>query len=380
MYEFRMPSLGADMEAGMLVEWLKHPGDAVQRGDIVAVVETDKGAIEIEIFVKGTMGKQLVQLGATVPVGTPLALIEGVPEEVARPTRVAAPMAPAVVAQRPQVPHPSPQVEIRASPAARKRAEERGIALSAIKGTGPDGAILLRDVEQAGAAPVHRGLDLGKMRLAIAAAMARSKREIPHYYLATEINMSAAQAWLEMTNALRTPEERLLASVLTLKATALAARKYPVFNGSYDQTTGFVPSDRIHVGVAIAIRGGGLVSPAIHDCDTLALDVLMTKLRDMAARAREGRLRSSELSDATMTVSSLGDRGVESLYGVTYPPQVAIVGFGRPTRRPVAVGDKVEIRPLLTATLGADHRVSDGHSGSLFLREIEARLQEPEKL
>lgn len=368
------------MESGTLVEWLKHPGDAVQRGDIVAVVETDKGAIEIEIFVKGTMGKQLVELGATVPVGTPLALIEGVPEEVAPHRPIVSTAAAPVSTPPPTVRRLSASAGVRASPAARKLAEERGIALSAIKGTGPDGAIVSRDVEQAPAVPLRRGLDLDKMRLAIAAAMARSKREIPHYYLATEIDMSAALAWLEKTNAPRMPGERLLSSVLTLKAAALAARKYPAFNGTYDPTTGFAPSDKIHIGVAIAIRGGGLVSPAIHDCDTLTLDGLMAKLRDLAGRAREGRLRSSEMSDATMTVSSLGDRGVESLYGIVYPPQVAIVGFGRPTKRPVAIGDRVEIRPLVTATLGADHRVSDGHSGSLFLREIQARLQEPEKL
>ncbi len=380
MYEFRMPSLGADMEAGTLVEWLKHPGDGVERGDIVAVVETDKGAIEIEIFVKGTMGKQLVPLGASVPVGTPLALIEGVVEEkpvhVPSAAPVAAPAAPLPAIAR----APIGEGGVHASPAARKLASERGISLAALKGSGPDGTIVLHDVEQVAGVPAHRGLDLDKMRRAIAEAMARSKREIPHYYLGTDIDMSAALKCLEDRNAPRVPGERLLSSVLTLKAVALAARKYPAFNGTYDHATGFVPNQSIHIGVAIAIRGGGLVSPAIHDCDALTLDELMAKLRDLAARAREGRLRSSEMSDATITVSSLGDRGVESLYGVIYPPQVAIVGFGRISKRPVVVGDTIEPRSIITATLGADHRVSDGHLGSLFLREIGTRLQEPAKL
>ncbi|MGZ5938456.1 MAG: dihydrolipoamide acetyltransferase family protein [Rhizomicrobium sp.] len=380
MYEFRMPSLGADMEAGTLVEWLKHPGDGVQRGDIVAVVETDKGAIEIEIFVRGTMGKQLVPLGTSVPVGTPLALIEGVVEE--RPVRgpsaapVAAPAAPLPTIER----IPIGERGVHASPAARKLASEHGISLASLKGSGPDGTIVLHDVERFVGVPAHRGLDLDKMRQAIAAAMARSKREIPHYYLGTDIDMSAALKWLEDRNAPRVPGERLLSSVLTLKAVALAARKYPAFNGTYDHAAGFASSQSIHIGVAIAIRGGGLVSPAIHDCDALTLDELMAKLRDLAARAREGRLRSSEMSDATITVSSLGDRGVESLYGVIYPPQVAIVGFGRISQRPAVVGDAIEPRSIITATLGADHRVSDGHLGSLFLREIGTRLQEPEKL
>ena len=374
-----MPSLGADMEAGTLVEWLKHPGDAVQRGDIVAVVETNKGAIEVEIFVKGTMGEQLIPLGKKVPVGTPLAMIEGVAEEP-KPK----PVSPIAVPPSPE-PRPLPEVvpsagELRVSPAARKLARERAVDLSSLKGTGPDGMIVLHDVEQASAAPARHGLDLDKMRQAIAAAMARSKREIPHYYLATDIDMSASLKWLEEQNAGRTPDNRLLATVLTLKAVALAVKKYPSFNGFYDATAGFLPSSAAHIGTAIAIRGGGLVSPAIHDCDQLAPDQLMERLRDLAGRAREGRLRSSEMSDGTITVSSLGDRGVESLYGIIYPPQVAIVGFGRVTKKPVAVGDKIELRSIMTATLAADHRVSDGHLGSRFLREIDALLQEPSRL
>lgn len=383
MYRFRMPSLGADMEAGTLVEWLKHPGDPVKRGDIVAVVETDKGAIEVEIFVNGAMGRQLVALGTKVPVGTPLAEIEGAAEAEAEAPVEAAPIAPAVEVPLPPIPSRKPAGEegIRATPAARKLAAERGVALATIKGTGPGGSIVLHDVEQAaGEKVVHRGLDLAKMRLAIAAAMARSKREIPHYYLATDIDMSAALAWLEKTNAARLPEERLLLAVIMLKAVALALHRFPAFNGFFDAEKGFSPAKSVHTGTAIAIRGGGLVSPAIHDCDRLGLDELMTKLRDLAVRAREGRLRSSEMSDATITVSSLGERGVQSLYGIIYPPQVAIVGFGTVIPRPVAVGDKIEIRPIVTATLAADHRVSDGHLGARFLKEIESRLQEPERL
>ncbi|MGB8365074.1 MAG: dihydrolipoamide acetyltransferase family protein [Rhizomicrobium sp.] len=375
-----MPSLGADMEAGTLVEWLKHPGERVKRGDIVAIVETDKGAIEVEIFVDGTMGKPLVTLGTKVPVGTPLAEIEGIAEE-ARPVkpRQAAPAVPPAAAQPKAAPPPT-EAGIRASPAARTLAAERGVALASLKGSGPDGAIVLHDVEQAIGAPAHRGLDLAKMRQAIAAAMARSKREIPHYYLATEIDMSRALAWLAEKNAARVPEERLLPAVVTLKAVAAAAKKYPAFNGTFDPATGFQPGAQIHLGVAIAIRGGGLAAPAIHDCDKLTPDQLMDKLRDLGARAREGRLRSSEMSDGTLTVSSLGERGVESLYGVIYPPQVAIVGLGRVMRKPAVVGDHVVPRDMMVATLSADHRVSDGHAGGRFLRTIDALLQEPSKL
>jgi pyruvate dehydrogenase E2 component (dihydrolipoamide acetyltransferase) len=269
---------------------------------------------------------------------------------------------------------------IHASPVARKLAQQRGIDLATIKGTGPDGSIVLHDVEQAAGPPAHRGLDLDRMRQAIAAAMARSKREIPHYYLATDIDMTKSLAWLQTVNAGRTPGERLLPVVLTLKAVALTARKYPNFNGFYDSAGGFAPASGVHLGVAIAIRGGGLAAPAIHDCDRLGLDELMVKLRDLAARTREGQLRSSEMSDATLTVSSLGERGVESLYGVIYPPQVAIVGFGRIALKATVAEGQLVARNIVSATIAGDHRVSDGHLGSRFLQEIGARLQDAEKL
>jgi pyruvate dehydrogenase E2 component (dihydrolipoamide acetyltransferase) len=230
------------------------------------------------------------------------------------------------------------------------------------------------------AAPGAIGLDLDKMRTAIAAAMARSKREIPHYYLSTDIDMTPALAWLEQRNAPLAPDARILPAVLMLKAAALAARKHRAFNGAYDPRTGFAPNNAVHTGVAIAIRGGGLAAPAIHDTDQLDLATLMTKLRDLVARARVGRLRSSEFSDPTITVSNLGERGVESLFGVIYPPQVALVGFGKITRRPIATDTGVAVAPMLTATLAADHRVSDGHAGALFLNEIAALLREPRKL
>ena len=213
MSEFCMPSLGADMESGTLVEWLKKTGEPVHRGDIVAVVETQKGAIEVEIFVDGVMGAQLVPLGATVPVGTPLAMIEGV--EGAKPSAPLVaetkPQPPERILQKPSMAAAPVPTSLRASPAARKAAAARGLELASIKGTGPDGAITLRDVERGPtkpeAKPPHRGLDLDKMREAIAAAMAHSKREIPHYYLATEIDMSPATAWLEDINATRPPAE-----------------------------------------------------------------------------------------------------------------------------------------------------------------------------
>ena len=235
-----MPSLGTDMESGTLVEWLKKPGDPVHRGDVVAIIETEKGAIEVEIFVDGVMGQPLVPLGASVPVGTPLAVIEE--KGAAAPVAPVAgsPVPPATVPQPAAgVPRPaasaaivpggraSPVSVTRASPAARKAAQERGIDLAGLQGSGPGGAVTTEDVARAAApeTPAARpGLDLDKMRIAIAAAMAHSKREIPHYYLKTEIDMLPAQQWLETVNASRPPETRLIPAVLMLKAIALALR------------------------------------------------------------------------------------------------------------------------------------------------------------
>jgi pyruvate dehydrogenase E2 component (dihydrolipoamide acetyltransferase) len=407
--EFRMPSLGADMEAGTLVQWLVKPGDRVKHGDIIAVVETQKGAIEIESFQTGQIEKFLVDVGTKVPVGTPLAEIrtEGeakpaVAPPAAPPKAPAAPkpkVPPALAATPPPVqapvraPAPPPAAPVapgaRVSPAARRLAEQRGIDLSTVSGTGPQGAITYADVEArlgaAGApaaAPERKrapALNLDAMRTAIAAAMARSKREIPHYYLEHQVDVTACEQWLAQKNATLPPDARLLIGVLALKAVALAARRYPAFNGFYRDNK-FEPSQAVHTGVAIAIRGGGLTAPALHDADKLTLDDLMGRMRDLIQRTRAGRIRSSEIADPTITVSSLGERGVEAFYGVIYPPQVAIIGFGKVVVRPWVVDGAIGPRSVVTITLSADHRVSDGHAGALFLAEIGRLLQEPDKL
>ena len=390
-----MPSLGADMEAGTLVEWLVKPGDRVKRGDVVAVVETQKGAIEIEIFESGRIEQVLVELGKKVPVGTPLAQVTV--EGPIKPAMAAAPAAPQAVPTAPLsvalkvtapplATVPSAPGGLRASPAARRLAQSHGIDLATIAGSGPDGAIVHADVERAlgaAAAPAGRkravGLDLDAMRAAIAAAMARSKREIPHYYLEHQVDVTAAEQWLARTNEQRPPDRRLLMGVVAMKAIALAARRFPAFNGFYRDGK-FEPAASVHVGTAIAIRGGGLAAPALHDANQITLDELMGRMRDLIARTRAGRIRSSEIADPTITMSSLGERGVEALYGVIYPPQVAIVGFGKVVVRPWVVDGAIGPRSVVTITLAADHRVSDGHAGALFLAEIDKLLQEPDKL
>jgi pyruvate dehydrogenase E2 component (dihydrolipoamide acetyltransferase) len=405
-----MPSLGADMEAGTLVEWLVKPGDRVKRGDIVAVVDTQKGAIEIEVFEAGEIEEILVGLDAKVPVGTPLARIrtkveaeaarapvpgraEASAAGAAQPKAALMPEAPAEPARSRPVPRPVAAASgapgrVRASPAARRLAQRQGLDLAKIAPSAPGAALRLADVEKSGGAaaapaatPAKRssGLDLDAMRVAIAAAMTRSKREIPHYYLEHQVDMTAAEQWLAKANASRPPESRLLMAALAVKAVALAARRFPAFNGFYRDGK-YEPASAVHVGVGIALRGGGLTAPALHDADRLPLDQLMNAMRDLIQRMRAGRIRGSELADPTITVSSLGERGVEVLYGVIYPPQVAILGFGKMVRRPWLVDDALRPCTVVTITLSADHRVSDGHAGALFLAEIGKLLQEPEKL
>jgi len=392
-----MPSLGADMEAGTLVEWLIKTGDRVKRGDVVAVVETQKGAIEIEIFEAGKIEQILVGLNTKVPVGMPLARIRTDLEETLGPA-AAAPPAPAVAFAAPPVmpapvapPSPPPvapgaAVRARRSPAARRLAEAHRIDLSKLTGSGPAGAIIYADIERRlgeAVAPAEKKrapwLDLDAMRTAIAAAMARSKREIPHYYLEHQVDVTACEQWLAQNNATRPPDNRLLIGALTIKSVALAARRFPAFNGLYRDGK-FEPARAVHLGVAIAIRGGGLAAPALHDADQIPLDELMARMRDLVQRTRAGRIRSSEMSDPTITVTSLGERGVETLYGIIYPPQVAIVGFGRIVTRPWVVEGAIGPRSVISITLSADHRVSDGHAGALFLAEIGRLLQEPDKL
>ncbi|ANX03593.1 dihydrolipoamide acetyltransferase family protein [Immundisolibacter cernigliae] len=447
MAEFCMPSLGSDMESGKLVEWRIKPGDRVRRGDIVAVVETQKGAIDVEIFDSGVVESLLVEPGSEVPVGTVLATVrsdgETVPKLPAKaaapmhpPAPTAAPAPPAAPALAPAIPsgEPSPRERLRASPAARQRAAGLGIDLATLSGSGPGGAITLADVEAAPAkqpawapraSPAVRqhalelGVDLAgvtgsgakgaitvadveraaagakpapaparpsaapfepdAMRRAIAAAMTRAKREIPHYYLATTVDFEPALRFVERVNAQRDPEQRLLYAVLLIKALARALKEVPELNGFWRQDR-FEPSAAAHVGVAVSLRRRGLIAPALHDVADKDLDTLMTELKDLVQRARAGGLRSSELTDTTITLSSLGDNGVETLYPIITPPQVAVVGAGSVVRRPWVVGEGLAVRRVITLTLAGDHRVSDGHRGALFLAALDRLLQKPEEL
>ncbi|GAA2149604.1 dihydrolipoamide acetyltransferase family protein [Nocardioides koreensis] len=456
MSDFTMPSLGADMDEGTLLEWLVKPGDSVHKGDLLAVVDTSKAAVEVESFADGVVQDLVVEPGTRVPVGAVLATMaplgaEKVPAAAAPAPApaaavVAAPHPPHHAAQAPHAPHP-PHAPHVSSPLVRREAEKLGVDLTTVSGTGRGGAITRADVDRAAAHPEPRaarvtpyarrlarelGVDLDQvpapstrpvraadvraaaaqaeqpttpatpepttpeakaakppassqaarreeMRRTIATVMARSKREIPHYYLTATIDLDRALAWMRERNRDLPVTERLVPAALLLKATALAAAANPALNGFWVDD-GFRPGAGIHVGVAISLRGGGLVAPALHDADTRSVEELMAGMRDLVTRARAGRLRRAELSDPTLTVTNLGEQGVESVHGVIYPPQVALVGFGRVADRPWAVDGLLGVRPLTVATLAADHRATDGFTGGRFLAAVDERLQHPEDL
>ncbi|MDE4173730.1 dihydrolipoamide acetyltransferase family protein [Phaeobacter sp. PT47_59] len=384
MSAFLMPSLGADMEAGTLMEQVIAPGQPVARGDIIAVVETQKGAIEIECYATGTVTEWLVAIGERVPVGTPLARIDTGEEEAEQAAPPQPEPMPQVVEQAPEpapVPRPvSGGTRVAASPAARRLAAEKGVELGTIPVTSGQ-PIRHGDVAahlKAGDRPESQ-TGLSAMRQAISASMSRSKREIPHFYLTHQVDLTALTEFIAEENAGRAPEERLLPPVFYLRAMARALKKYPEFNGHFEKDI-FTPAEAAHIGLAIALRGGGLVAPALFDVAGQEHDTLMVQMRDLIARVRAGRFKARELSDATITLTSLGDRGIDGLFGVIYPPQVAIVGIGTPALRPWVVDGTVMPRQIATLTLAADHRVSDGHRGALFLRAIDRFLQEPETL
>ncbi len=381
MTEFRMPKLGADMTAGTLVAWHKKPGEAVRRGEVIADVETDKGVIEVEIFTSGILDRLLVQPGQRVPVGTALATVT---EDMAAPVGAEAARSPAApstaraVAPASVSPVAPDLSRLRISPSARELARQLGVDPTKVQGTGRGGAITREDIERA-AGPTPAPDRAARMRQAIAAAMSRSKRDIPHYYLSTTIDLQRALAWLAAQNEQRPVEERLLPAALLLKAVALALREVPELNAFWMDNRA-VPSPDIHVGLAISLRAGGLVAPALHHTDRQSLEELMRNLRDLVQRARAGSLRGSELADPTVTVTNLGEQGVEAVFGIIYPPQVALVGLGKVVERPWCSGGQVVPRPVLTATLSADHRATDGHRGALFLAALDRLLQEPDQL
>lgn len=396
--DFRLPSLGADMESATLVEWMKKPGEAVHRGEAVAAVETDKGIIDIESYDEGSVAELLIQPGTKIPVGTVLARlnVEGAAAAAPAPAQPspakpigplpARPAAPAAIHPLPIGAPPAPLAaperpsRARISPAARRRAQELGVPLDALEHAAAGAVVHVEDVERVAAQKPAKTTDArSAMRAAIGTAMARSKREIPHYYLAHSLDFGAVNDWLNTYNARVPVKERLIDTVLIIKAVALAAARVEGFNG-YFRDGGFVKAAAVNVGTAIAVRGGGLVAPALLDADRKSLPTLMQELSELVTRVRAGHMRSGEFSAATITVTSLGGDGVDVLYPIINPPQVAIVGAGAVREQPWVRAGQLTVRPVLTLAMAGDHRVTDGRIGSRFVRAIVDLVTRPESL
>lgn len=470
-----MPSLGADMDEGTLLEWLVRPGDTVHRGDIVAVVDTTKSAVEVECFDDGVVEQLVVDPGTVVPVGGVLARLHPLDDhtaepEVPRPAPTSPIPAPAPAparrtSERAQAQTPAPGLDahppVVASPLVRRHAEELGVDLGVVAGSGGGGRVTRHDVDvvahgippgararmqavpapqppapttrpvaataRARVSPLARrlgaeaGLDLDTvtgtgpggsvraddvraavqaagaatpttpaptvashppdhdLRAATAALMSRSKREIPHYYLSTTVDLYRTATWIHARNRELEVGESLVPSAALLCAAARAAAQVPELNGHWVDGALHTATD-VDLGLVLSLRGGGLLVPVIKGADALSIGEVMSRMRDLTHKARRGRLRGSELQPPSITVTNLGERGVESVHGVIYPPQVALVGFGAVSDRPWAVDGLLGIRPLVTVTLAADHRATDAATGSRLLRAIDTILQTPEEL
>ncbi len=404
MIEFKMPSLGADMEDGTLVEWRKKPGDQVKRGDILADVDTQKGLIEIEVFDEGVIDTLLLEEGVKVPVGTIMAIIRPlgeVTEEKDIPS--------AISSEEPEKSEEVPaktseekeERRVKITPLAKRIALENNLDYSVINGTGPEGAIVKKDVEKALAEAVGPSKEMGgftekadeaivevkkehktppikAIRTAVAAAMSKSNREIPHYYLEKKIDMTRALEWLTETNSGLPVQKRILPAALFIKSVASSLVDVPELNAEWEDE--LVIKNEINIGFVVSLRSGGIVVPSLKNADLKSVGEIMEWLNDIIPRSRSFNLRSSELSGSTVTITNLGEGGADKVFGIVYPPQVAIIGLGSVAEEPFAKKGMVGIHPMLYVTLSGDHRATDGLVGSRFLAAMDKHLQNPQAL
>jgi pyruvate dehydrogenase E2 component (dihydrolipoamide acetyltransferase) len=370
-YKFRLPSLGADMTQAKIIKWYVEPGDSIQKGQIIVHFETEKASFDAESFHSGTLKELLVKPGEQKAVGELLAIIE-TEEEV---TDAASP------AERSS--HPAPSIEqesipskarvsrtkaARAAPATRRLAAELGVDIETIAASGKGGIVTPADVEAA-----LRSAKQETMKGITARLMSKSKQEIPHYYLETEIVLTQVLKELEQFNESVEPSARVLPAAVLLRAVARAAAESPDLNGIW-QNGEFTALPTVDLGVAIALKQGGLIAPTIPAAEKLSLTEMMLSLNQLTQRVRRGTLLSSDMKSPSLTVTSLGDLGAHKVFGVIYPPQVALVGFGRIHQRPTCENGNVVVGKVVVMTLSADHRASDGIRGSLFLEKVVKHL------
>ncbi|MCH8310590.1 MAG: 2-oxo acid dehydrogenase subunit E2 [Chloroflexi bacterium] len=437
--ELTMPQMGYDMQEGTVVRWLKTEGSPVKMGEAIAEIETDKAVVEFESYAEGVLHKILVAEGTTVPVGEAIAIVgdesempvASAPDEPAPPKEAEPEVSTAIPLEAPAQPvstnggkatetvAPPMQSEGRlfATPAAKKIADEQGIDLRLVAGTGPGGRIVKEDVlgftgqpvdapasaeaappepppappviEDAPEpvvatpppAPVAEGesglIPLTRMRQQIARVTVRSKSEKPHFYVATDIDMTQAMALrVQINQSLADEGVRVTVNDLIVKACVLALKKYPKFNAFY-QENGIRMNDTINIGVAIAIEEG-LIVPALLDCGDKSLKELAAASKDLADRSANGTLSNQEYAGGTFAISNLGMFGVSSFIAIIQPPQAAVLAVGAVAKRPV-VGDddQIKVAQLMTATISGDHRIVDGAEGAQFINEVKRLLENP---
>ena len=400
-----MPQMGYDMREGTVVRWHKQEGDTVDRGEVIADIETDKATVEFEAYTGGVLGRIVAEAGIAIPVGELIAIItepgEAVPEvAAAAPAAPAAAPAPAVApspepAPVPAAPAPSADGEVRASPIARRLARERGIDLALVTGTGPNGRITERDVEsyeapaaapapapapaaEPVAAPADSRIELSRMRQTIARVTSDSKSTAPHFYVTAEIDMGKAMQLRRDVNDEADPENRVSVNDLMVKACALALANHPKFN-SFFRGDHLEVHGAMNIGIAIALESG-LILPGVSNCESKSLLQIAAATKDLIARANSGTLRNEEYSSTTFSISNMGMFDVESFAAIIYPPHAAILAVGSVKEQPVVRDGQLAVGQMMKATLSTDHRVADGAEAAQFLMEIKRVLENPVSL
>jgi pyruvate dehydrogenase E2 component (dihydrolipoamide acetyltransferase) len=424
MAEVTMPRLSDTMSEGAVGRWLKKPGDAVADGEIIAEIETDKATMELQAFESGTLQKILVPEGQTVPIGQAIAIIGdgAAPEEAAAPpapkpqqAAAAAPAAPDARTEPPQQAAPSASQStgqagderIKASPLARRMADERGIDLRQVQGTGPGGRIIKENIESfqpsaqptaalaatpapaasqpAAAAPAPAGevTPMSRMRRAIARAMTDSQPGTPHIYVTAEIDMAAAVKLRKQIIDSGASEVKISINDLVVKASAKALLKFPILNSSFaasvDGQLGVARHQQINVSIAVALEDG-LVAPVVRDTDKKALGTIAGEIKDMASRAREGKIKQNELESATFQVSNLGMFDVVEFTSIIPAPLAASLSVGAVRQTPVVRDGQLAVGEMMYVTLSVDHRVADGATAAQFLQELRRLLESPMSL
>lgn len=381
LHDLKMPSFGADMAKGILLEWLVKEGQQIKRGDLIATIETHKGAMDLDVFEDAIVEKLLLKEGQKVTVGTPIAqlraLNNGSPtglltEQTSTDKRHFSKM------------RQSTAEFVLATPAARQLAAKQQLSLAEIATKNHNKVVTLSMVEAqltstSKNTESKRAFEQNAMRLAISDTVSRSNREIPHYYLSQPLDITTLEQYLHAHNATLPIESRILLAAPLLCAIAQTLLKNKLLNGEYKENT-FFPSSAVNLANAINLRGGGLLMPVIRDAHTLTPPLLMDVLKQQVNAARSNSLRISELTGPSCTVTSIGDRGAQQMFALIYPPQVAIIALGSAHQQAMVVEGQIQIRSLIDATLAADHRVSDGHIGARFLYQLNQRLQKPEAL